>query len=56
MEDQLNKISHDMELLQRKVDELERVMREKNKYSSSSVWVLVPVAAIVMWGLTQIFG
>ncbi|MGV3488322.1 MAG: hypothetical protein ACO1OC_07010 [Tuberibacillus sp.] len=53
---QLEKLENEIKVLQRKIDDLERVVREKRKYSSSSVWVLVPVAAIVMWGLTTIFG
>ena len=57
MEDQplLEKLIKEIETMQRKVEELESMVHEKSR-SSSSVWVLVPVAAIVMWGLTQIFG
>lgn len=48
--------------LEKKVEELSRkldYLEAKNTKHSTlgpSMWILIPVAAIVMWGLTNIFN
>ncbi|WP_338777719.1 hypothetical protein [Metabacillus sp. FJAT-52054] len=47
--------------LEKKIDELnKKIERLESKLQQphnigSNIWVLVPVAAIIMWGLTKIF-
>lgn len=39
-----------------RLKDLEEQSKEKRPVIGGNIWVLVPVAAIVMWGLQQIFN
>ncbi|WP_257962368.1 hypothetical protein [Bacillus sp. UMB0893] len=41
--------------LNKKLDSLESKMNRKPSTFGQNVWVLIPVAAIIMWGLANIF-
>jgi predicted nucleic acid-binding Zn-ribbon protein len=48
-------LENEIKALKEKVEKLERRVQEKRPSLGSAVWVLVPVVAIIMWGLTTIF-
>lgn len=41
--------------LNKKLDILESKLNRKPSTFGQNVWVLIPVTAIIMWGLTNIF-
>jgi hypothetical protein len=47
-------LENEIKELKEKVENLERRV-QKRPSLGSAVWVLVPVVAIIMWGLTTIF-
>lgn len=55
---ELAELKLELEKANRRLDQMERQLQDhgNNKYAwSGSIWALIPIAAIVMWGLTQIF-
>ncbi|MFC4618072.1 hypothetical protein ACFO4N_04935 [Camelliibacillus cellulosilyticus] len=57
-------LRQEIEALNNRLENMERLLRDQviaKKEDSKSgigygIWALVPIAAIVMWGLTQIFS
>ncbi|MFY4776518.1 hypothetical protein [Metabacillus sp. RGM 3146] len=56
---ELEKVNQDalekkIDELSKKIDHLESKLHQPHSFGAN-VWVLVPVAAIIMWGLNNIF-
>lgn len=56
---ELAELRLEVEKTNRRLDEMERQLQDQDhhKYSrGGSIWALIPIAAIVMWGLTHIMN
>lgn len=50
------RLQEEISQLNKRLDSIESKLNDKTRHSlGNNIWVLVPVAAIIMWGLTNIF-
>ncbi|GGE35818.1 hypothetical protein GCM10011391_13240 [Pullulanibacillus camelliae] len=57
-EEGISALKDEIAHLNKRLNHIEQLLKQHNAAKQSSghnVWVLVPVVAIIMWGLTQIF-
>ena len=60
----LNQLKEEMNKMNRRLENMERLLRDQvtdpqskeSKNDTGWIWALIPISAIVMWGLTQIFN
>lgn len=53
-EESLSRIEKKLDAIDRRLEKLESAHHEHRTLFGPNVWVLVPVAAIIMWGLQGI--
>jgi hypothetical protein len=60
--EELNELKEEMNKMNRRLENMERLLRDQvtnppstPKNDTGWIWALIPITAIVMWGLTQIF-
>ncbi|WP_158598370.1 hypothetical protein [Falsibacillus albus] len=53
--DQLSRLEAKMDEIIKRLDHLEKQKQNVSIFAGQNIWVLVPVAAIIMWGLQRIF-
>lgn len=61
-QDELSELRYELEKMNHRLEKMESQFQNQknnkyNRYSySGEIWAFIPISAIVMWGLVQIFG
>ncbi|MBP0725267.1 hypothetical protein J5Y03_08700 [Bacillus sp. RG28] len=56
LEKKIDELTKKLDEVTSKLDHLERRTYQNRGSIGNSIWVLVPVTAIIMWGLREIFA